>query len=236
MAKDGVLYGPDQDNSEGKDGHAGVGEHSLSAADVQIDQLSAEEQRNLKKRAQMLRKLLGDKRLAEHKIEVLFNHDRTNRGLAYGGSVVVWRSGSVLSGGGDELLYPCPAPKCNGYIGSEMIAAMSQTAYCVECKRVWKQRDLKEATYYSLDASRWAYVLAREFLRTQCKSDVYMKWGGGEKLRKRAMAEQSGQKGGEELFAARDARQPVMYSLPDIIKDVNAGSSIESRMRALITG
>lgn len=219
------FFGPDE---------AGVLEDSKNANDVRIDQLSPEEQKAITEKAEALRALLGSKDLAKYKIEVLFDRRKTTRG-AFPGGMVVWRSGSVLSGGGDELLYPCPDDHCSGYIGSESIAAISQTAYCRKCSRVWRQSDLREIRLFNFDPAKWAYVIAREFIRSECQADIYMKTAGSESLRKQAEVAQVREGGGENLFKARDARQPVMYSLKDIIKDASAGASIEARMRALIT-
>jgi hypothetical protein len=123
-----------------------------------------------------------------------------------------------------------------GYIGSEHIAPISQTAYCSKCRQVWKQRDLKELRLFVLPVAKWAYVMAREVLRAECRADVYMKWAGSEKLKERTLAEMSRERRGSELYVARKAREPVMYEVARLIRDVNAGSSIEARMRALITG
>jgi hypothetical protein len=219
------FFGPDQ---------AGVLDDSKNAADIDLDSLSAEEQKAITEKAEALRKLLGQKDLAKFKIEVLFDRRKTTRG-AFPGAMTVWRSGSVLSGGGDEILYPCPNARCRGYIGGEHIAPISQTAYCVTCESIWKQRDLQEIRMFKLDPAKWAYVLAREFIRAECQADIYMKTAGNESLKERTAQAQAREGGGEKLFAARDARQPVMYSLKDIIKDASAGASIEARMRALIT-
>jgi len=205
-------------------------------ADIDVGLLSPDEQRAMRKKAEALRKLLGESKLAKYKIEVMFDNRKTTRG-AFPGGVVIWRSGSVLSGGGDEILYPCPDDLCTGLIGSENIAPISKSCYCDKCKRVWKQSDLKEIRLYYLDPAKWSLVLARTFLRLGCQADIYMKWAGDERIQDRARAEQARNRGGEELYAARRARkEPVMYELHKLIKDVNAGASIEARMRALITG
>jgi hypothetical protein len=219
------FYGP---------GEAGTLLNSKNAADVRIDELSPEEQRAIVEKAQALRELLGQKDLAKYKIEVLFDRRKTTRG-SFPGAMTVWRSGSVLGGGGDEILYPCPDTACQGYIGAEHIAPMSRTAFCMTCHRIWNQGDLTEIRFFRLDPAKWAYVIAREFIRAECRADVYMKTAGSESLRQRTEVAQHSAGAGEQLFAARDARQPVMYSLKDIIKDASAGASIEARMRALIT-
>jgi len=211
---------------------AGTTDESKSGEDVDVSLLSPEDRQALVNKADALRKLLGDKKLAKYKIEVLFEKRKTTRG-AFPGAMTVWRSGSVLSGGGDEILYPCPG-KCKGYIGAENIAPMSRTAFCTECSNVWKQNDLMELRIFNLTPAKWAFVIAREFIRTGCRADVYMKLSGLD-LRKSAVVEQAKERRGESLFEARDSREPVIYSLQDIIKDTNAGASIESRMRALIT-
>jgi len=219
------FFGPDE---------AGVLDDSQNAGDIKIDQLSPEEQKAITEKAEALRKLLGHKDLAKYKVEVLFDRKKTTRG-AFPGAMTVWRSGSVLSGGGDEILYPCPDERCMGYIGGEHIAPISKTAYCVTCKRVWRQADLQEIRLFKLSPAKWAFVLAREFIRAECQADIYMKTSGDESIRKQTQAAQVREGGGEKLFKARDAREPVMYSLKDIIKDASAGASIEARMRALIT-
>jgi hypothetical protein len=209
---------------------------NVDIRDIEDELLDEVEQRAIKERARILNDLFGDNNLARYKIEVLFDRRKTSTGGAFPGGVVIWRSGSVLSGGGDELLYPCPDQKCKGVIGPEGIAPISQSCFCKSCSRVWRQSDLRELSFYNLDPSKWALVLTQLFLRLECAADVYMKWTGNEDIRSRTRMEQAGNRGGEELYAARRVREPVMYRCKDIVKDVNAGSSIESRMRALITG
>ncbi len=210
---------------------AGVLEENINPADIHLDQLSPDDQKALVEKATALQQLLGDPKLAKYKIEVMFDKRKTTRN-AFPGAMVVFESGSVLSGGGDEIVYPCPDDHCSGYIGSKFIAPMSKSAFCLKCKRPWKQSDLREARFFNLDPSKWAFVIAREFIRTGCLADVYMKTMGSEDLRKRALIQKPG---GENLAAARGDRNFVMYQLKNILQDVNAGSSIEARMRALIT-
>lgn len=210
---------------------AGVLEESINPSAVRLDQLSAADQKALVEKATALQQLLGDPKLAKYKIEVLFDRRKTTRG-PFPGAMVVFESGSVLSGGGDEIVYPCPDDRCKGYISSKFIAPMSQSAFCVACKKPWRTKDLKEARFFVLDPSKWAFVIAREFVRTGCVADIYMKTAKVEDLRKRALIQKPG---GENLAAARGDRDFVMYQLKNILTDVNAGSSIEARVRALIT-
>jgi len=218
------FFGPKQ---------AGVLDDSVNASDLDIDSLNEVERDALQRRVGALQKLLETGQLATYKIEVVFGHKKTNRG-AFPGALVVFNSGSAMSGGGDDLLYPCPDTRCNGYISHEYLAPQSKTAYCKVCKRVWKQSDLKELRMFILTPDKWASVLAREVIRACCLADVFMKTSQID-IRDAARTEMFGHRGGEEMYAARDSRGYVMYTFASIIKDVNAGGSLEARLKSMIT-
>jgi hypothetical protein len=218
------FYGPE-------DG-AGTGKDSVDANTVDVTKLSPDDLRAIEEKAEALRALLDSKDLAKFKIEVMFDKRKTSRGGAYPGGLVVWRSGSAMSGGGDDILYPCPDDKCRGYIGAECLVPSTRTAFCKTCNRAWKQSELHEIRLFKLDADKWAFVLAREFLRTGCLADVYMKIVGSD-IRHRPAEETM--PSGEQLASTRGNRDYVMYTLKNIVQDVNAGSSIEARMKALLT-
>lgn len=203
-------------------------------AEGKIPEMTEEERERVEKRMTALQQLLKKDDVAKYKIEVMFDLRKTSRGGAFPGVMVVWLNGSMMGGGGDELLYPCPDDHCTGYIGSDNIAVQSQTAYCPECRFVWKQSDLSEIRAFNMPDKLWAAVIAREFMRMSCNADIYMKVAQG-KLRE-GVEKTHDKEGGfvaEALHAGRH-KSAVLYSMQDIMRDTQGGSSVESRVLAFL--
>lgn len=200
----------------------------------QLPEISEEEQSRIQKRMTALQELLGKDEVAKYKIEVMFNQKRSSSGAPFPGVMVVWHNGSSMGGGGDELLYPCPNNQCKGYIGTDNIAVQTQSAFCPECRMVWGQDKLSEIRAYNLPDQLWAEVIAAEFLRMGGHADIYLKVAGG-KLRQ-GVEDTADKEGGfvaEALYAGRK-KEAVLYTMRNIMKDVSSGSSVQSRVLALL--
>lgn len=185
------------------------------------------------KRAEALEKLMADvdEHQAEYKIELIFNdQSRTARGLLYG-IMLVYQTG-VLSGGGDELMYPCPTDNCSGYLAFSD-RGNSGEAYCKVCDHVWPEKSLKEMVVYKVPVSRWAGIVAQTFRKLNNSADIILKTHTGT-LRSAALKEQVKECRGNNLYDARK-RVVLRYSLKAILKDTCAGRPLESAVKGLLT-
>lgn len=199
--------------------------------------LTQVDQDALKARILELKRLLDqeEERREKYKIEVVFDKRKTTR-AAFPGSVIVLRSGSAMSGDGDEIVYPCPNKdtKCPGIIPPENISTLLDIAYCDVCGINHPREELSDFTFYRLEPAKWAYVLAREFYRCGCNASFYMKTAG-EDLREHSRSELARPQRGDALRTARKSRGAVMYELYRIIQDISTGADLEKQLKALIT-
>lgn len=174
----------------------------------------------------------GEELIATYKIELNFEKGRSvNKPFA--GSLVVWRSGSALGGGGDEIMYPCPDDRCIGFIPPELISAIAQKAGCPKCQKLWHQNQLMEMRLFKLPVHSWSVVVTKYFIRLNHDADIYIKTHPID-IRSQTLKEQMRDRGGEELLAARMGRIPVIYPLDRIFKDLSAGADLEKRFRAFL--
>lgn len=191
----------------------------------------------LKERILSLKALLDEEkeRREKYKIEVFFGNRKTTQ-VPFPGSVVIMRSGSAMSGDGDEIVYPClaPGPRCPGLIPPENISPLLNYALCPHCNFKTKPDDLKDGSFYKVDAEKWAYVLAREFYRCNCDASIYMHTSEVD-LRKQSGLELARPQHGDALRVARGSRKAVMYERYRILQDVSTGASLEKQLKALIT-
>jgi hypothetical protein len=198
--------------------------------------LSPEEEDTLKKKMAAMDKLLADQQIAKYKIE-LFCSYRRSKVRAWPGAINVFESGSKLHGGGDELVYECPAtergfPPCDGFIGG------SSQGYghlvCPKCKHVWKDTEVSHSRPATLTNRGWARALLKFYIRLGHNADIYVKTPRSD-LRVAAGIEQLKQMGGEKLAAVRTKKDLLIYPLKHIIKDVSNGASLEGRFYALLS-
>lgn len=204
----------------------------FDAPEVRVEDLPPDEQETLRKKKEALDKFFASEIVAKYKIEVQFGKGRSVH-THFPGSLHCYRSGSALSGGGDEILYPCPDNKCPGYIEPEHVAP--QFAFCPVCQQRWDRiQDMQEGRMFRLDHSKWAEVILRAFTRLGHNADVYLK-SHPEDIRDKALLEQMKQCRGEEYAKAHRQRVYVMYSLSRIIKDAHAGKDLYKLFLALVT-
>lgn len=197
--------------------------------------LSAEELETVEKKRQAIKSLLTEDTTlrAKFKIELMCGSNRSTD-KPFHGSIVVFRSGTALHGGGDEVVYPCANPLCPGFIPPELIMTSVGRAGCPKCQSIWSQDQLKEMFLATLPAQKWALVLARFFVRLGHDADLYLKSAPID-IRKSAMSEKEKDQGGMQLAVARTRRQPVIYPLDRIYKDLSGGAEIERCFRAFVT-
>lgn len=184
------------------------------------------------KKSKALKKLVDedDEVLALYKIEMHFEKRRTGRD-AFPGILLVFKTG-VLSGGGDEILYPCPDDSCSGYIDFDHRSAATGEALCINCGKVWPESSLTEIRGYKLDVDGWARTVAKVFWDLGGRADIYLKTHWSD-LRKAAIKETIMERRGEDLYEARK-KVVLRYALGAILKDTATGSSLESRIKGLL--
>lgn len=201
--------------------------------DILTRPLSEEEARIVEQKREALRKIFDPGKVkAEFKIELNFGKDRSDSGH-FPGSLMVMRSGSALGGGGDESMFFCPDNNCPGFIPQKLVSSMLRIAVCPKCERRWYQGLLADMVMFRLTHQHWATVIARYFIRLGSNADVYLKTHPID-LRTQTMKEQLKDMGGMQMRAARSKRIRVMYSLPNILKDLTEGADIEKRFYQML--
>lgn len=195
--------------------------------------LPVEEQIVLAKKQKATSKFfeLNKKITATYKIEVQFGRGRSKH-KPFPGSLHIYRSGSVLAGGGDEILYQCPDNTCPGIILPEHTGGA--IAVCPACKRQFnRDKELHDTRLMNLPYEKWAEVIQAMFMRLGGDADVYLKTHGQD-IRDASLKEQARTRMGEEYLKAR-TRVAVMYPLENILKDTEGNKSdLLSRFRALV--
>lgn len=195
-------------------------------------ELSADEQEALQRKKEALDKFFGENRKAKFKIELHFGKGRSSNG-PFAGSLHVYRSGSVLAGGGDEILYPCPDNKCSGYMEPEHVAV--EFAFCPVCHKKWhKIKDMNEGRLFKLPAQKWAKVIAKVFNNLHGDADIYLK-SHPQDIRRASLLEQMRERRGDDYRGVHEKRVYVMYSIDRIMKDLHAGADLEKRLLAFVT-
>jgi hypothetical protein len=191
--------------------------------DIMIEDLPEEEQKILQKKKAAIDKFFADKVSARYKIEVQFGKGRSIH-KHFPGSLHCYRSGSALSGGGDEILYPCPDDKCMGYMEPEQVSI--GFALCPKCGRKWgRVSDLQEGRLFRLSHQDWARVILKAFAALGHNADIYLK-SHPEDIRDKALLEQLKQRKGDEYRKVYEARVYVMYPLARIVDDSRSGRDL----------
>lgn len=185
----------------------------------------------VEKRAAAMKSLVSQDNevLANYKIEVHLERGRRTDRNAFPGLILVWKTG-VLSGGGDEIMYPCPDDSCVGFIGFNHRSHTGETM-CPRCKRVWVEKQLREIRGYKRDLNGWSQILANTFRALDSSADIFLKMHIGD-IRKASVLETIRERRGDDLY---DARKKVVlrYALNAILKDT-VRREPESAFRAFL--
>ena len=188
-----------------------------------------------------------------YKIELHFGKDRTSSGLC-SGCLTIWESGLRLHGGGDEKMYWCGYPGCGKPIASSNFGYAH--AVCPLCKREQflddkTQRDhvkylIKEnqqvgdldklpivvgEKFFKLYPPTIADLLVTTFNDLGRDADIYLKY---HPLDMRYEGKNETVADLKRLELARIKREPVIYPLARIVKDLNAGGDLRAHFLAMI--
>lgn len=181
---------------------------------------------------------------ARYKIQVFFQSERSDKKpIAF--TLSAWESGKRLHGGGDECLFVCRRQRgaaakpfdvmgkevkspmgCGGFITGDLVSEEG-TMICPNCLLPHKSTEVGDSVFFRLSADKAAAVLANWWRRLGCDADIYMKYSPFD-VRVKMMQDAYG------VRKARELKGMTIYPLENILKDTAAGSSVESRFRALI--
>jgi len=193
---------------------------------------------------------------AKYKIEVMFSRHRSS--LAHKPSPLmlqIWESGKRLHGGGDQKMYWCGYNDCGKPISSDDFAYMHTV--CRHCQRELfldpaakgahvsslrkenRRSDGLERLPYvvgeklaNLTPPNLAELLVKTWYALEGDADVYLKYSPYE-IRYDALHETTADI--DKLEKARVQRQPLIYTLKAIRKDLANGADLKARFLAMIT-
>lgn len=193
---------------------------------------------------------------SKYKIEVMFGKQRSS--LAYRPSpcaLIIWESGRRLHGGGDQKMYWCGYPDCAKPLSSDNFGYMH--AVCPICKREqFLDLDAKQAhirslkkenrrsdgierlpivvgeKYVNLTPPNLAELIVKTWYELNMEADVYLKYSPNE-IRYDPKNEST--KTIDNLDKVRVQRQPLIYALRAIRKDLAAGADLKAMITGMIT-
>ena len=193
---------------------------------------------------------------AQYKIEVLFSKHRSS--LAHKPSpcmLLIWESGKRFHGGGDQKMYWCGYKDCDKPMSSDNFAYMH--VVCPHCQREqWLDPESREnhiqaaikdnsdvdglrrmpivvgERLANLTPPNLADLLVTTWRKLDGDADVYLKYSPHE-IRYDIVHETS--KDIDNLDKVRVQRQPLIYTLKSILKDIGAGADLKKRFLAMIT-
>jgi hypothetical protein len=192
----------------------------------------------------------GQSDKADYKIELLFDSRRSaRREKLVPFLVTMWESGKRLHGGGDDKMYWCGYADCAKPIKSSSFA-YAHTA-CPSCNREVFLDEASKAAHIrslaregrasagieripvicgerlcNLPPAKIADLLEKLWFQLEGKADVYFKYSA-RKIRYDSLNETS--RDIDNLEAVRVEREPGIYTLAAIRKDIAAGASLKGR-------
>lgn len=190
---------------------------------------------------------MSEHKAAKYKIELHFGKNRTVSGPNIC-AISAYESGKHLDGEGDEMMYICSerdrglmvggqvskdkdasvvrgTDGCGAFISGKQIKG--GIAMCLSCDRAVKAEALTNTLFLSLPTKRLAAFVATWFRKLDSDCDIYVKYHPTD-IRYKAMQDAHG------LDKARMMRGLSIYPLNNIIKDVTAGATLESRIHAFL--
>ena len=193
---------------------------------------------------------------ARYKIEVIFSKHRSS--LSYKPSpfmLLIWESGRRLHGGGDQKMYWCYYQDCDKPISSDYFGYMH--VLCPHCQReMFLDPDAKAAHVESLRRENrnsvgleripfvvgekmanltppnTAELLVKTWHQLDGQADIYLKYSPKE-IRYDPKHETT--KDIDKLDKVRIQRQPLIYPLARIRRDLAGGADLKSRFLGMLT-
>ena len=191
-----------------------------------------------KKGIEKLEKQAEERLVAHYKIEITFGVRHHVATKPTYGALVVYESGTKLHGGGDALLYQCPGKhtgrnECESIIPDHLLGG--STVICPACYTAWSSDVLIGQTQYTRTIESWADIVEGWFRRLGSNADIVVKHFYDD-IRAATAKEQEKELRGEVLEAARSKNRRIqrVYTLAEIVKDVNAGDTLYNRIYAFL--
>ncbi len=175
--------------------------------------------------------IIGDSIIAKYKIEILFGPKRTMTGP----NVVrigLWESGTKLHGGGDASLFFCKDGTVDHGAGcwAPILPrnVRGAVAYCNACNGAINSSKLTVHKEGYIKTKTLAAEVARLFRTLDNSADLYCKFNRDD-IHYISMLRQHGKAKAEKLLGLH------IYPLKNMLKDIAAGATVESRVYAFIT-
>lgn len=193
---------------------------------------------------------------AKYKIEAVFSRHRSS--LAHVPSpvmVIIWESGKKLHGGGDQRMYWCGYSDCGKPMSSDNFGL--NHVVCPKCQRelfldeFTKQQHLdylnkenKQSAgliakpivvgekLANLTPANLSELIEKTWRDLDGDADIYLKYSPYDIRFDSVHGKSSTIVDG--LYKSRSHRQPLIYPLKSIIKDLEAGSELKNRLVALL--
>jgi hypothetical protein len=193
---------------------------------------------------------------ATYKIEVMFSKHRSS--LAHKPSpamVLLWESGKRYHGGGDERMYWCGYNDCDMPISADNFAAYH--CVCPSCQRELFLDEVSKGQHtaqliadgrptrdidrikiiggeklVNLTPPKLAKLLEVTWRKLNGDADIYLKYSPHE-IRYDPKFETT--ETIDNLDKVRVQRQPLIYTLKAIMKDLHAGADLRKRFLTMIT-
>jgi len=187
---------------------------------------------------------------AHWKLQIWFKSDRSiHKPITF--TLTFWESGKRLHGGGDESAFICrrnpnapkpvrppflalgksPFPKeasvdgCNTIIPGDQ--AVNGYVICPGCGVRWDTEHIADSLYYVLPVEVASTVIAEWFRKLDSDCDLYLKYRP-EDVRAKMMAQTYG------LAEAIRNKGLLIYPLRNIMRELAAGATLESRIKAVM--
>lgn len=221
--------------SVGSDGRSATDIHDMAAlaGDAELPPELATQLENIMK-SELVQ---PDK--AKFKLELYLQEKRSLK-EPFGGMLLAWTNGGFAHGGGDEVVYFCPAkterdgqqvgcgaPLALQYVGKTVVV-------CPECRQASDPRDLVGQVYAKLDVQGWARMITKFFMKLESNADIRLGIMTGD-LHAASQIEAEGEHRGDVLDGGRRKRHFVCYTLESIIKDTAGGADLYTRIKAFLT-
>ncbi len=194
---------------------------------------------------------------AQYKIEILFSRHRSPNLMKPSPlMLLIWESGKRFHGGGDQKMYWCGYSNCDMPVSSELFAYMH--VVCPHCNRELfldpksKQAhvksmqdrglnpdDMRGIPYVvgerlaNLTPPKLAELLEKTWRKLNGDADIYLKFSPYEIRYDPKYDDNS--RTIDNLERVRLQRQPVIYTLKNILVDLAAGAELRTRLLAMIT-
>jgi hypothetical protein len=195
---------------------------------------------------------------AAYKIDVIFSSKRSSLAHVPSACVVtIWESGRHFHGGGDQKMYWCGYPDCQMPLSSDTF--LPSHVVCTKCMRenfrdpVSKQQHIEYLDregqprndieklpmivgekFAKLTPANLAFLLHKTWHQLDRNADIRLIYSAKE-IRFDAKHDGIKTKVVDKLDRARRCREPVIYTVAAIRKDLAAGADLIKRLIALVT-